>query len=263
MAGGGLKYIMGAILERRKYILDAIVDQGFVKVSSLATKFGVTQTTIRKDLNYLESQGLLYRAYGSALPTAAPIKDISLETKKRINYEKKQKIAEAACSLIEPNDSIIIASGSTMAVFADHIKPKDRLNVVTSAVNISASLGETDNVTVMQVGGILYSNTLSVSGNDAIEFIRNIFCNKLFFGGDGLDPQYGVTCAVREEAELTKQMMQSSKTHILLCDSTKLGRKGFARICPIEDIDILITDDELPAEGKEHIEAAGVKVIIA
>ena len=90
---------ISAIAERRKYILDSIVREGFVKVSVLAEKFGVTQTTIRKDLNHLEAKGLLYRAYGSALPTAAQVMDITMSTKRLINFEKKQKIAEAAAAL--------------------------------------------------------------------------------------------------------------------------------------------------------------------
>lgn len=202
---------MGGIRERRQLILDSIFDQGLVKVSVLAERFGVTQTTIRKDLNYLESKGLLHRSYGSAMPSSAPIKDISLGKKKLINYDAKLQIARAAAELIEENDSILMASGSTIAVFAENLKPKGRLNVVTTAVNISTILGENDRISVMQVGGMLYSNTLSVYGNDAIQSVRNIFCSKLFFGIDGLDVIHGITCATREEAELTQQMMQSAE----------------------------------------------------
>ncbi len=254
---------MTSILERRNFILDSIVKHGFVKVSILADKFGVTQTTIRKDLNYLESKGLLYRAYGSALPTAAPVKDISLNTKKLINFEKKQRIGKVAASIIEENDSIIIASGSTIAVFAEALRPKKRLNIVSTSVNISTILGEQENVTVMQVGGILYSNTLSVSGMDAIQCIKNVYCSKLFFGIDGLDISHGITCATMEEAELTQQMMRSAAHKIVLCDSSKVGKRGFARICGISDIDILITDDQMTESIKKEIEFLGVKVIIA
>lgn len=254
---------MPGISERRKYILDSIVKQGFLKVSALADTLGVTQTTIRKDLSYLESKGLLYRAYGSALPTAAPVKDISLGNKKLINYEAKQKIAALAVGLIEENDSIIISSGSTVAVFVDAIKPKGRLNVVSTAVNVSAHLGETPGVTVMQVGGLLYSNTLSVTGIDAVKTLSNVYCSKAFFGTDGLSADFGLTCGSIEEAELTQQMIRSAKETIVLCDSSKIGKKGFARICGIEDIDILISDSALPASARAKLEDAGVKVLIS
>lgn len=254
---------MGGIRERRQLILDSIFDQGLVKVSVLADKFGVTQTTIRKDLNYLESKGLLHRSYGSAMPSSAPVKDISLGKKKLINYDAKLQIAKAAVGLIEENDSILMASGSTIAVFAENLKPKGRLNVVTTAVNISTILGENDRISVMQVGGMLYSNTLSVYGNDAVQSVRNIFCSKLFFGIDGLDVTHGITCATREEAELTQQMMLSAEKKIVLCDSSKLGKRGFAHISKLSDIDILITDSALPDEVKGQMEDLGIQVVRA
>ncbi len=254
---------MSAIAERRKYILDSIVREGFVKVSVLAEKFGVTQTTIRKDLNHLEAKGLLYRAYGSALPTAAQVMDITMSTKRLINFEKKQKIAEAAAALIENDDSIIMSSGSTMTIFAETLKPKGRLNVVSTAVNISAHLGDVQGITVMQVGGILYSNTLSVLGAEANSSISNVFCSKAFIGVDGFDPDYGITCAASEEASLTQQIIKSAKKCVVLTDSSKLGKRGFARICPMEDVDILITDDGLPESVRGKLEDLGVKLIIA
>ena len=192
---------MVGINDRRKYILDSMVRKGYLKVAELSETLGVTQTTIRKDLTYLEKKGLLYRAYGSALPTAPQVLDIALDNKKLINYEEKQRIGAAAAAMLEENDSIIISSGSTTAVFVDCIKVKGRLNVVSTAVNVSQKLSETKGVSVMQVGGMLYSNTLSVTGEDAIKTLSNVYCHKMFFGADGFDPDYGMTCGSMEEAE--------------------------------------------------------------
>ena len=236
---------------------------GFVKVASLAEILGVTQTTIRKDLNFLEKQGLLYRAYGSALPKTAQIMDINLSAKKLINYEAKQKIAEKAASLIKSDDSILIASGSTITLFAEALKPKGRLNVVSISVNISAHLGDIPGITVMQVGGILYGNTLSVLGAEASSTIENLFCSKVFIGIDGLDLDYGITCGTGEEASITQKMIQSAQTSIVLADSSKLGKRGFARICEVGDIDILITDSGMPMETRKRIENMGVNLIRA
>lgn len=171
---------MSTLGQRRKHILDHIIKDGFVKVSQLAQELGVTQTTIRKDLKYLEAQGVLQRAHGSAIPTAPQIMDMNLGAKKLINFEAKQKIAEKAASLIQADESILIASGSTIALFAEAIKPKGRLNVVSVSVNISAQLGDIPGITVMQVGGILFGNTLSVLGSEASNTIENLFCSKVF-----------------------------------------------------------------------------------
>ena len=239
---------MSTIEQRRKYILDQIVKDGFVKVSDLAESLGVTQTTIRKDLNYLESQGVLQRAHGSAIPPTQQMMDLNLSAKKLINFEAKQKIAEKAASLIKSDDSILVASGSTISLFAEALKPKGRLNVVSISVNISAHLGDIPGITVMQVGGILYGNTLSVLGAEASKTIENLYCSKVFFGVDGIDLDYGLTCGTGEEASITQKMMQSSQTKIVLSDSSKVGQRGFARICEVGDIDILITDSGMPLQ---------------
>ena len=253
---------MSTISERRKHILDTIIKDGFVKVSVLAETLNVTQTTIRKDLNYLEAQGLLHREHGSAMPATQQITDMNINSKKLVNFDAKQKIAEKAAEFIERDDSILIASGSTITMFAEALKPKGRLNVVSISVNISAHLGDIPGITVMQVGGILYGNTLSVLGAEASNTIENLFCSKVFLGVDGLDLEYGITCGTGEEASITQKMMQSSQTSIVLCDSSKLGKRGFARICEIGDIDILITDSGMPVEARRRIENLGVKLII-
>ena len=106
---------MTTIAERRKFILDSIFKDGFVKVANLADVLQVTQATIRKDLTYLEGQGLLYRAYGSALPTTAQVMDISLNTKKLINFKKKQRIAARADAYFSKPFSLAYKISSTTA----------------------------------------------------------------------------------------------------------------------------------------------------
>lgn len=254
---------MTTISERRKYILEQISKEGFVKVAELAKALGVTPVTIRKDLNYLETYGVLQRAHGSAIHPTQQTTDINLNSQKLINFEQKKKIAEKAVSLVTNNESIFLASGSTITVFAENLKPKGKLNVVSISVNISAHLGDIPGITVMQVGGILYGNTLSVLGAEASKTIESLYCSKVFFGVDGIDLDYGVTCGTGEEASITNKMMQSSQTSIVLADSSKFGVRGFARICEIGDIDIIITDSGLPMETRQRIEKLGVKLIIA
>lgn len=254
---------MTSIAERRKFILDNIFQNGFVRVADLAEALSVTQTTIRKDLTYLEGQGLLYRAYGSALPTTAQVMDISLNTKKLINFKKKQKIAARAVAMLQENDSIIMGAGSTLEVMAEMLKPKGRLNIVTPAVNISMAMGDMSGVSVMQLGGILYGNSLCVIGSEAKSQLENLHCSKLFFGVDGIDPEVGVTCATVEEAEQLARMMRVVNTSIVLADSSKVRYRGFSRICGCEDVDILITDSGVSDEDRKALEKAGVKVVIA
>lgn len=254
---------MSTINERRRYILDQIAKDGFVKVAELARALGVTPVTIRKDLNYLETYGVLQRAHGSAIQPGPQSTDMSLSALKLVNYEQKRKIAQAAVSLIKNDESIFIASGSTITVFAESLKPKGKLNIVSISVNISAHLGDIPGVTVMQVGGVLYGNTLSVLGAEASKTIESLYCSKVFFGVEGLDLDYGLTCGTSEEASITQKMMNSSQTKIVLTDSSKLGKRGFAKICDVGDIDVLITDSGMPMETRQRITDLGVQLIIA
>ena len=166
-------------------------------------------------------------------------------------------------SLIKSDDSIFLASGSTITVFAENLKPKGKLNVVSISVNISAHLGDIPGITIMQVGGVLYGNTLSVLGAEASKTIENLYCSKVFFGVDGIDPEYGLTCGTGEEASITQKMMNSSQTTIVLADSSKIGKRGFARICDIADVDVLISDSGMPMDIRRKIEDLGVTLIIA
>lgn len=254
---------MVSIAERRKVILEQVNREGYAKVSELARLLNVTPATIRKDLRILEDHKLLLRAHGSAMPPVTQVRDVSIHAKKPINYGLKQRIGAAACQLIDENDSIIIASGSTMTVFAESIRPAGHLNVVSPSINISMLFGENPNVTLMQLGGVIYGNSLSVRGEPAVSELRNLFCSKLFFGVDGFSLENGLTCSTIEEANFTQHMMHAVSRSIVLADSTKVGRLGFGRICALEDVDVLVTDSGIPDKIRQDIEAMGVEVIVA
>jgi len=255
---------MSSIAERRKFIVDHITEIGFVKVSELAEHLNVTQTTIRKDLNALENKGILKRAYGSAMSSASPILDMNMGSKRLLHYKEKQQISIEANKLIEENDSIIISAGSTMGVFAEGLSLSNkRVHIVTPAVNVSMILGDKLNITTMQLGGILYGNSLCVTGSEAIKKLDGIHCSKVLFGVDGFDIEYGATCATPEEAEMTNKMIKVCDKSIVLADSSKIGFKGFCRICMLNEVDVLITDSGITEGQKTAIESKGVKVIIA
>ena len=175
---------------------------------------------------------------------------------------EKRRIAQRAVSLVGDNDSVIISSGSTMAVFAENLTPKGRLNVVTPAVNIAMLLGDVPGITVMQLGGILYGNSMCVTGIEAINKLSQIHCSKIFFGVDGIDAEAGITCLAMEEADLTRKMIEVCDMAIVLADSSKIGFKGFSRICQIDEIDVIVTDSGISLESKRKIESLGVRVIV-
>lgn len=254
---------METIINRKQYILDEIKRSGFVTVTDLAEKLKVTEVTIRTDLRVLQKEGKIDRTHGGATLSTRSVVDMNEDIKAQINVDKKEAIATAAAQLVDRDDTILVASGSTMVAFAEKIQSQGQLTVVTPSIRISMKLLAKQNIGIMQLGGMIYPNTLSTRDDYAIQGLANIHCNKLFFGAEGFDMFGGITCATLEEAKLTQKMIAAASQVILLADSTKFGRHGFGKICGLEDIDILVTDSDIPREVREKIEDLGITVIVA
>ena len=177
---------MLSIAERHKYILDNLNKYGFVRITDVANELGVTKVTIRKDVKILESKGLLYKVHGSARPANPHVADMDVHVKDNINRDSKRLIAQRALELLEDNDSIIVASGSTIYAFAEEIKARQwhHLNIVTPFLRLGVLLNEAENVNVVQLGGTVHKKSLSVLGEEAARSLDDCICSKLFFGVD-------------------------------------------------------------------------------
>lgn len=253
---------MLSIAERHKYILESLQKNGFVKVADIAKDLDVTTVTVRKDLKFLEEKKLLYRTHGSASPGNPLASDVDVQLKEKMKKDEKERIAAAACKFIEENDSIIIASGSTVYNFAEHIKPQKYLTVVTASLKISTLLNNISNIDVIQLGGFVRKSSLSVVGEASLRFFDDITCSKLFLGVDGIDVEYGITNSNMEEAFLNKKMIEASLRTIILADSSKFGKRGFGKICNLDQIDVIITDSGISDTMAKSIEEIGIELII-
>ena len=253
---------MLSIAERHKYILDKLNKYGFVRITDVANELGVTKVTIRKDVKILESKGLLYKVH--ARPANPHVADLDVHVKDNINRDAKRLIAQRAVEILDDNDSIIIASGSTIYAFAEEIKMRQwhHLNIVTPFLRLGVLLNEAENVNVVQLGGTVHKKSLSVLGEEASRSLDDCICSKLFFGVDGIDLEHGITTSTLDEAKLTRKMMKASSQNIVLADSSKFGQRGFGRICALEDIDVIITDDGIPEQMVTIVEEAGVDLFI-
>ena len=150
--------------ERHNRILALLQQNGSISVAQLAELFKVSEVTIRKDLSYLEQQKKLYRTHGSAILISPYISDRHVNEKEKKNVAEKRAIGAKAASLIAQDDSIIIASGTTMAFLAREIKPVGHLTVITAAVPVTSILSQDANIDVIQLGGITRSSSVSVVG---------------------------------------------------------------------------------------------------
>ena len=212
---------MGAAESRRKKIVDVVTSKGFMTVVDLAEKFNVTSATIRTDLNALEDAGLLIRSHGGAIPGVAKVVNLRDDEKAQNNKELKFRIAREAAKLVKNGDSITIASGSTMNLFAESLSQDIRVNVLTPSLRIASRLIDNPSVSLFFLGGNINNYTYSTYGPYAVYGLDIFHTNKLFFGVEGYSADGGLSCGFIEEADLTKKMMKSATQIIVLADSTK------------------------------------------
>ncbi len=249
--------------ERHALIMDRLAKQGSIMVSDLVRAMNVSSVTIRKDLTELEKQDKLYRSHGKAILMNPYIHNRSVIEKEQLAVDEKRAIGLAAAQLITRDDSIIIASGSTVHAMARNIKPIHRLTVVSASLPVSEILAQNESIDVMQLGGMLRHSSLSVVGQYSETILRDCSVSKLYMGVDGIDFEFGFTTTDMREAELNQKMMAAAQKTIILADSSKFGKRGFAKIGNMEDIDIIITDAGISPQDARAIEEIGIDLIIA
>ena len=186
-----------------------------------------------------------------------------MNEKEHICPEEKHRIGMQAAKLIEDNDSIIIASGTTIHAFANCITTNHRLTVVSASLQASISLAKNENVDIIQLGGMLRHSSLSVVGQYSEKILEDCSFSKLFIGVDGIDLDFGISTTDMREAHLNQKMIKAAQHVIVLADSTKFGRRGFAKICDMDTVDTIITDSNIRPSDRSRIEEMGIELIIA
>lgn len=254
---------MKSLTERHQFILKKLQDSGHVNVQELSTQMKVSEVTIRKDLKQLEDKNLLFRSHGGASKANPYANDKPVAEKERLNAEEKQTIAKAGAAMIGHNDSIIIASGTTMHALARSIHPEQHLTVITSALNVALELSNHKNVEVLQLGGQLRQNSSSVMGPYAEQILDDVTCSILFLGVDGIDLEMGITTTSLMEARLNQKMINAAQITVVLADSSKFGKRGLGKICALDQIQHIITDSGVSAGTIEFLEEKGISVTIA
>lgn len=248
--------------ERHNLIIQTLISRESASVAELSAQLQVSAVTIRKDLSELESLKKLYRSHGNAILIDPYINNRSISEKAKLASQEKIAIGRYAAQLITRDDSIIIASGTTVLSFANQIEPQNRLTVISASLKVSESLGADERIDVVQLGGTVRTSSLSVVGRTAEDLLENMACSKLFLGVDGFDPGFGITTTDIREADLNKTMMRAAQKTVVLADSSKFGRRGFVKIADFDMVDILITDSKLPDKAAAHLESLGIDLRI-
>ncbi|MDD5018731.1 MAG: DeoR/GlpR family DNA-binding transcription regulator [Eubacteriales bacterium] len=250
-------------VERRSRIISLLNENKSLSVQEAAEYFDVAEETIRRDLNTLEQQRLLIRTHGGAVIADQASAEISYEMRQRINMAGKDRIGKEAAKLVEDGDTIILDASTSSFFVAKYIKNKKGVTVITNAKNVITELSGTEEIQLISTGGELRRKSMSYVGRIAESHLSNYHANKLFFSCMGFSLKRGLTDSNGQESDIKKVMIKCSQKNILLCDNTKFDQVGYASTAKPEDIDIMITDNELSPATLIEINNLGIKLILA
>ncbi len=246
-------------------ILRELRESASVSVEELHNKLHVSLATVRRDLQELEDRGLLRRTHGGAVPIEplfyeAFKGDRSFQDQIGSFAEEKRRIARAAAELVSPGDTIAITAGTTTTEVVRSLQGLSGITVITNTVNVAMELSKRKDIAVFVTGGHLRGDWFSLVGPADIATMSKLFVNVLFVGVNGIDAQHGLTCFSADEAEINASMVRQSKRKIAVADHSKLGVVTKWLICPIDAIDMLITDKGATTKMIAPFLKRGVKV---
>ena len=255
--------------KRAKEILRLLLSHGKASVDELTSALGTSPASIRRDLVRLESHGLVTRTHGGAMLAGngnavyEPFRfDASFQVREDRFASEKQRIARAAAALIQENETIGFAAGTTTTLVARQLLHRKNIQIVTNAVNIGMELSSSARLQTMITGGNLrWAGAFSLVGPAAIEALSVVVMDRLFVSATGVDAEHGATLIQPDEAAVFRAMVRQARQIIVVADSSKVGRVSPAVVCPSSDIDLLITDNGISEEAASAFAEAGVKIM--
>src|SRR5271156_5412094 len=248
--------------ERQRAILEILRREGRVLVVDLAKQFHTSQVTIRKDLEILHIKGRIHRTHGGALPAReGALEDPTLREKEKLHRKEKLQIAAAAVRMVAEGQVVILDSGTTTTAIARALRNFQNLTIITNAVNIAAELSGSA-LEVILTGGNLRKNSFSLVGPIADETLRRLNADILFLGVDGFDVEHGLTTPNLLEAKVNRTMMDVARGVVVVCDSSKFGRRSLSSIAPPSGVHHLITDRGIPKSDLAALKKSGIHVTL-
>jgi DeoR family transcriptional regulator of aga operon len=243
---------IGAILERLS--LD-----GSVSVADIATDLEVSEATIRRDLRLLEDQRLLGRTHGGAVPQGV-LYELPLRYKSGRQTEQKLRIAREAANRVLDGWAIGLTGGTTTTEVARVLVERERLTVVTNALNIASELAVRPNLKLVVTGGVARPESYELIGPIAEASLEGLNLDMVFLAVDGISPTAGLTTHHEIEAGTNRALLERARHVTVVADSSKIGKVAFARICQLSQVDELITDDGADGDALVALRDAGLIV---
>lgn len=250
--------------DRHNKILEMLERDGSVRNSKLVTIFEVSLETVRRDLDFLEKQGLLQKVHGGAILNSKNRENVNQtytirETK---NIEEKREIAALALKFINEGETIALNSSTTSIEIARLIKDRySSLTVVTNSLRIAEELADRKGINLILAGGIYNKTEFAFLGEITERFLSEFIVDKAFVSVGGISLKRGITDFLIDEVIVERKMIKIAEEAIILADSSKIGSNSLIKICDMEDIDFIITDSKLRDEEKDIYLQNGIKII--
>ena len=256
-----------SINRRSELIIKFLLRAGSASIEEILAVAGSSAPSIRRDLVRLESRGLIRRTHGGATLVEPllyePFRyDSSFLAREQRFAEEKRRIGLAAAEMVNPNESIGLTAGTTTPHIGRSLRHRDKIQVITNAINIGMELCNQPGIRTYLTGGVVpWAWSFSLTGNAALDFLDDVYMDKVFLSVTGLDAERGATTLETDEALVFRKMLKQSKQVIVTADSSKLGKVSPAFICPMNEIHTLITDTGATAEALAPFEGQSVRII--
>lgn len=255
-----------AAQHRQQQILAQLRALGRVQVNDLAEHFEVAPETIRRDLNVLDRSGVLRKVHGGAVPASAlTLPETGVSHREQLHTAAKQAIAHAALNRLDLTEgtSILLDAGTTTGALARVLPRIPELRVITNSVLTAALLASRGDLSVRILGGHVRGLTQAAVGSEALEALASLRVDIAILGANGLSAHHGLSTPDPEEATVKRAMVRSARQVVALVDSTKIGQEHLVSFASLADVDLLVTDVELPPALTEHLATTETEVLVA
>jgi DeoR family fructose operon transcriptional repressor len=247
-------------MERYRSIVERVRGKGRASVNDLADHLDVAPETIRRDLSYLEKQGLVQRVHGGAIPVWL---EPTVDLKNSIQQAEKLRIAKAVISLLPENGTVILDSGTTTAQIVPLIPNDAHLRIITNSPDHAVSLMEKENVEIILAGGRVRKGTRACVDQWAIDTFEGLVADLAIIATNGISLARGLTTPEPAEGAVKSSMIKAAKKVLVVADHTKFTQDHFVKFGEIKDINLIITDEAVDQGAIAQIETTGIKVIRA
>lgn len=246
--------------ERRQHVIEFLAGRGYVDLANLVSELGVSESTVRRDLTQLESEGLVRRTHGGAVFVSDRYSVLSFSAREASAVEEKIAIGRAAAGLVQDGETVLLDGGTTTYQVARHLAGR-RVQVVTNSLPIANLLASDAQVELIFIGGYLYPRTGVALGSMAVEMLAKLHANKAFMGSAGVT-ETGLYNANALMVDAERQMMQCSDELVIVADHTKFGKRALAQLGTWDDVDRLVSDAALDGTWREVLAAHRVELVL-